>query len=563
MRRLLLLLVVLLLAWVAWALATLPPASAALRVPAPTPGDPPAVRGVYHVHSQASDGTGTVEEIAAAAGRAGLRFVILSDHGDAFRPVPPPRYVRGVLCIEAVEISTAGGHYAAIGMVPPPYPLGGEARDVVEDVARLGGFGIAAHPDSAKPELRWDAWDAPFDAMEWFNADSQWRDERRWRLLPAILQYPLRPSESLVSLFDRPDDLLRRWDALNARRRIVGLAAADAHARMGLGGKPDPYDDLVHVKLPSYEAIFRTFSMRVELPAPLSGDAGPDAAAVTAAIRAGRVYTVFDGIAGPGVLTFTAASGGAVARQGGTLPADGPVRLRAAVNGPPRTSLLLLRDGELVRRADGPSLEWEGDRPGAYRVEAHLPDAPGGPPLPWILGNPIYVGRPPGAPAADAVPPASARLVWPPGTWRIEKDERSTGRTSTAAGDGRIRHTLHYELGREGGSPFVALVTQEVGAMHDATRIAFRAASARPMRLSVQVRLLDGALERRWQRSVYLSPEPRDVTVHFADMRVAGTGAREALAPARIHSLLFVVDTVNARPGSGGVLWVEELRTER
>jgi hypothetical protein len=563
LRRLPFLLLVLLLAWLAWALATLPPESAALRVPAPAPGEPPVVRGAYHVHSRASDGTGTVEEIAAAAGRAGLRFVILADHGDAFHGARPPRYVGGVLCIEAVEISTADGHYAAIGMSPPPYPLGGEARDVVEDVARLGGFGIAAHPDSAKPELRWDAWEAPFDALEWFNADSQWRDERRWRLLPTILHYPVRPSEAVASLFDRPEGPLRRWDELGSRRRVVGLAAADAHARMGLGGKTDPYDDLMYVKVPSYESVFRAFSTRVELHEPLSGDAERDGGAVIAALRAGRTYTAFDAVAGPGVLSLAAESGGEVVRQGGALALRGPVRVRAVTNGPPQTSLQLLRDGEPVRRANGPSLEWEGDQPGAYRIEAHLPGAPGAPPLPWLVGNPIYVGLPAARAGADAVPPASAILVWPAGSWHIEKDERSTGRTATSAEAGLIRHTLQYELGREGASPFAALVTPDVGAMHDATRIAFRAASDRPMRLSVQVRLLDGSAERRWQRSVHLSPDPREVCVTFADMRVAGTGARDAFAPARIHSLLFVVDTVNARPGDGGALWIEGLRTER
>jgi hypothetical protein len=562
-RRLGLLLLVLTAAWIAWALATLPPASAALRVPSPATGEPPTVRGSYHVHSRVSDGTGTVEEIAAAAARAGLRFVILTDHGDATRPAPPPRYIGGVLCIEAVEISTSGGHYAAIGMAPPPYPLGGEARDVVEDVARLGGFGVAAHPDSAKPELRWSEWGAPFDAVEWFNADSQWRDERRARLLPAILHYPLRPSETVASLFDRPAHLLRRWDELAARRRVVGLAAADAHARMGLGGKTDPYDELVYVTLPSYEAVFRAFSLRVELRDPWSDDAAADAAALVEALKAGRVHTVFDAIAGPGVLAFTAESGGRTARQGGAVEMRGRVRLRAETNGPPRTSMALLRNGEVVHRADGPTLEWEDDRPGVYRVEAYLPGGPGDPPLPWMLGNPIWAGMP-GAPApAEPLSPASARLVWPAGAWRLEKDGRSSGSIETRGSDDRIRHTLHYDLAREGPSPYVALVTGDVGAMHDAARLAFRAAADRPMRLSVQVRLVEGGGDRRWQRSVYLSPEARDLTIRFADMRLAGTGAREPFAPARIHSLLFVVDTVNARPGDRGVAWVEGLRTER
>ena len=42
----------------------------------------PVVRGAYHVHSSRSDGTGTVDEIAAAAARAGLQFVIITDHGN-------------------------------------------------------------------------------------------------------------------------------------------------------------------------------------------------------------------------------------------------------------------------------------------------------------------------------------------------------------------------------------------------------------------------------------------------------------------------------------------------
>jgi len=317
------------------------------------------------------------------------------------------------------------------------------------------------------------------------------------------------------------------------------------------------------VKVPSYEATFRAFSLRLELQEPLSGDPAADARAVISALRAGRVYTAFDSIAGPGTLTFTAESGGEVARQGDALPTRGPVRLRAVTNGTPQASVQLLRDGKVIRRVDGPSLEWETDQPGAYRIEAQLPGAPGEPPLPWIVSNPIYVGLPATREHTGALPPASARLVWPAGSWHIEKDARSTGRAVTSADGGLVRHTLRYELAREAASPFVALGTTDVGAMHDAARIAFRAGADRPMRVSVQVRVLDGTVGRRWQRSVYLSPEPRDVTVTFADMRVVGTGAREALAPARIHSLLFVLDSVNARPGDGGALWVEGIRTER
>ena len=135
------------------------------------------MRGAYHIHSDRSDGSGTVDAIAAAAARAGLQFIILTDHGDGTRVARSAGYRSGVLTIDAVELNTTGGHYVALGLPATPYPLAGTPADVIEDVHRLGGFGIAAHPGSPRPSLRWQDWDAPFDGLEWINADSEWRDE--------------------------------------------------------------------------------------------------------------------------------------------------------------------------------------------------------------------------------------------------------------------------------------------------------------------------------------------------------------------------------------------------
>ena len=92
------------------------------------------VAGAYHVHSRRSDGAADKRTIAQAAARAGLAFVILTDHGDGTRPPDPPEYLEGVLCVDAVEISTDEGHYVALDMRPSPYPLGGAAQAVVEDI---------------------------------------------------------------------------------------------------------------------------------------------------------------------------------------------------------------------------------------------------------------------------------------------------------------------------------------------------------------------------------------------------------------------------------------------
>jgi len=79
-------------------------------VPAPPSGGVPAVRGVVHVHTNRSDGTGSIDDVIRAAATAGLKFVIVTDHGDATRAPDLPDYRDGVLYIDAVEISTRDGH---------------------------------------------------------------------------------------------------------------------------------------------------------------------------------------------------------------------------------------------------------------------------------------------------------------------------------------------------------------------------------------------------------------------------------------------------------------------
>ncbi|HEX2310051.1 MAG TPA: PHP domain-containing protein, partial [Vicinamibacterales bacterium] len=198
--------------------------------------DSRTVRGSLHVHTNRSDGTGTVDDVAEAARRAGLRFVILTDHGDGTRAPAPPVYRAGVLVVDAVEISTTGGHYVALGLGRSPYRLAGEPRDVVDDVTRLGGFGVVAHPDSPKEELRWRDWTLPFEGIEWLNADSEWRNEGTLGVARALVTYWLRGPETITAGFDRPDTPFAEWDALSQYRRVIGVAGHDAHARVGLRG---------------------------------------------------------------------------------------------------------------------------------------------------------------------------------------------------------------------------------------------------------------------------------------------------------------------------------------
>ena len=538
------------------ALVLLPP----LPTSAPAPAWAPAIttaRGVFHIHTTRSDGTGTTDEVAAAAAEAGLQFVIVTDHGNATRAPDQPVYRSGVLCIDAVEISTTGGHYAALGLGRAPYPLAGEPRDVVEDVRRLGGFGVVTHPLSPKTDLAWLGWEAEVDGFEWLNGDSVWRDATLPRLLGAAWAYPLRAAPSIASLYERPR-AIARWDSLLRSGRVVGLAGADAHARFGLREGREPYVSRVFVRAPSYEAVFKVASLRVGLPQPLTRNAARDADAIVAAIRAGHVHAVLDALAAPAFFEFAGKGGGVAAIEGDRLPGTEPFLLRVRSNPPAGGWIVLFRDGVEVHRAKARDLVYAGDRPGAYRAEVWIPARRGEGFMPWIVGNPIYVGG--RERQAEAVPVDMSgpvvRLDPADALWGVERDARSPAELERSADGVGLRFTL---TDAADVVPFAALdatTTIPPGS----TGIAFRGRADRPMRLSVQIRVVTAGEGKRWQRSIYLDERDRDIVIPFAEMTAAGALASGPPDVANVRTILWVADTVNTDRGSSGRFLLDQVR---
>ncbi|CAN5513189.1 hypothetical protein BH23ACI1_BH23ACI1_04860 [soil metagenome] len=540
MRKLAIVTAVLVAAVLVFLLATLPPQPVAAR----WSGDPsiPArtVGGAYHVHTTRSDGAAGRAAVAAAAARAGLQFVIFTEHGDGMTAPEPPAYLSGVLCLDGVEISTNGGHYTAIDLPQTPYPLGGEASAVVEDVRRFGGFGFIAHPDSPRSELAWNDWTLSFDGVEWMNADSAWRNEPRPRMLRVLFDYMLRPGPALASLLDRPVMTLTRWDALTTRRPVVAIAGHDAHGGFGVGAEGGGWWG---VPLPSYEASFKTFSTRVLLDSPWVGDAAADGRVLVDAIRAGRVHTVIDAVATPGYLLWRREAEDTLVAEASLPPGGELVVLHA--EGP-------VIGREVLRSAD-PRQVVKGKLRGAYRVEVRVPWGPGEPPIPWLVSNPIYF-----LPATNSMAASSGPrelLNWPsPPAWHAEHDP-TTRSTMTEADD---RVTLAFELG--GGEPrsqFAAIAADLPRGMPSFDSVSFEATASRPMRVSVQLRYPEG--DHRWGHSVYLDSDTQPLTLRVDDLLPLEDQSTRAPDPAAARSILFVVDLVNARPDDQGRFEIRNL----
>ena len=515
------------LAVVGLAALAAPPGPRATQTAAFTIAPAAIARGVVHVHSTRSDGSGTIDEIAAAAARAGLRFVVITDHGDGTRPVMAPAYRHGVLVIDGVELSTTHGHYLALGLGQAPYRLAGDAADVVEDVRRLGGFGVVAHPDSPKPGLSWRDWQAPVDGLEWFNLDSEWRDDSSLRLVRALVYFPIRPVPSLALLAGDGGSLLPRWAAMAAQRRVIGLASVDAHARLGSEGGFDRA--WVSVRAPGYETLFATAQVSVELDAALGGDAGRDAAAVLRALRDGRTFSTIAARAAAGRVAIVAERGGVRARMGAFLPGTGPVVVTVEADAPREAVIRIVCDGRTITQTfASPTFSRALDPDEAGHACQAVVGWPGSSPdrfVTWAVTNPIYLraADPPAATAPVVVAPARSEvLAAAPDAWRVEHAANAEARLEPAgappaAADAAPPVRLAYTLAPGArASQYAALVTSDVGVLSWASWLRLRLSSDRPMRVSIQLREpLGGQAARRWYRSVVIGPE---VSTHVVPM---------------------------------------------
>lgn len=355
--------------------------------------------GVLHVHTRYSDGIGTVGRIARAAVRAGVDFVIVTDHDtlaglhngddgwygrDGRRTEPTED--GAALVIIGYEISPDdGNHLLALGLdevVSKEQPT----AVYVRQVARRGGLGFIAHPVYPPPEryplkiFPWTAWDVGgFSGMEIWTYTVDWlTDITTW---PRLAKALWRPDQFVDGPFP---EALKRWDTLCRRawfrgRRVVGIGSTDAH---GI--------------LYSYRRMFKTVRTHVLLESDWSGDVDWDKRAVLDALREGRAYVAYDALHDATGFRFEAETSSGPVPMGGVVhrcfgrregPSRGALTLR--VESPVTCTLTLRTPDGVIQRVDGRRLEHRVTASGVYRVEAHLTSTRGL--RPWVYTNPIYV----------------------------------------------------------------------------------------------------------------------------------------------------------------------------
>lgn len=349
--------------------------------------------GNLHVHTPYSDGHGTHEQIALAALRAGLDFVVTTDHNvwvegmDGYRRCGSRR----VLLISGEEVHDQTrvpqkNHlliYEAHQELSPKAP---EPQGLIDAVEQAGGLSFLAHPvDPAapvvgEPDLSWVDWQVEgYTGLEIWNFMSEFKSHVT--SLRLGFYYAYNPERSARGPFP---EVLERWDHLLASgKRVVAIGGADAHATPIQKG---PFKRII---LP-YEFLFRAVNTHVLTRQPLSGEVEADRRILFRNLGRGRCFVGFDLPASTRGFRFNAQGNGEQGEMGESIRARYGITLQVKL--PERAHLRLIKDGLEVR-------SWEDcltaihtvTEPGAYRVEAHRLYK--GKPCGWIYSNPIYVNN--------------------------------------------------------------------------------------------------------------------------------------------------------------------------
>jgi PHP domain-containing protein/carbohydrate binding protein with CBM11 domain len=513
--------------------------------------------GVVHVHTSFSDGSRKAEDVIRAAQAAGLDYVIITDH-NAFEAKPLEGYAGRLLVMVGTEISTRSGHILAFGLREPRFRFSDDALEVLEDIRDLGGVAVAAHPDSRRKELRWTGWDLPGPwGLELLNGDSQWREANWLERIRGISTYALNSDYALLRLLGPPGGTVERWNRMLAIRSVPMLVGADAHG------------------FPSYEAMFKWGRNHVLLERPPSGDAMTDGRAIASSLQRGRGYVALDALAPADGFFFVAEQGDTQWTMGDEVGVVPPPRLRAGGSLPSGARVSLIRDAHVVAEGVG-QVDLPAAPAGVYRVEVRLPDWD----LPWIVSNAIYVFDAPTLATrrqrsvVPAPPPPSALtrvldtfdgstafVVARDGSTVVKRDIIEARAGADQSNAARLEFTLGAPAAAT-PSPFAALALTRREDFSAAHGLAFSIKGDDVYRIWVQVRDDNPRSEdgtEWWYASVKTSRDWRRVALPFERLRTRDPGSDGRLDLSKVTGVYFIVDTGVAKPGTSGVIWLDDV----
>jgi hypothetical protein len=530
----------------------------------------PAFRasGVVHVHTSLSDGRGSPAEVVAAARRAGLDFIVITDHNradaGAFGAANEPG---GPVVIVGSEVSTEAGHVVAIGIRPPAFRFSGTLREVVDDIRYLGGCAFVAHPTSPRAETSFTRENEPGSwGVEVVNGDSAAREAPPLALALAAFRYPVNPGQALGRTLGSFDPERALWDRLLSRRFAPAIGGADAHGRI-------PVTRTASLPIPSYEALFGLVHTVVNLTEPLPENRVVAERRIVRALCAGESSIAIPTLADPKTFYFVARKGdGSVVSSGATIRFEPGLTIQAGGAMPDGAAIRLIESGRILEERE--KISFSVSQPGVYRAEVRVK----GRETPWILSNAISILTP----EAERERTRSAELARipyiqgatvidqfeGPTTFGPEHDKGSVVEEpilDTAGGRGRgAAARLSFRLNANPVPPvWCALVDRTKRDLSAGHGVSFWMRADGEYRVWFQIRdqnprSADEGTEA-WFASVRTSTAWTLYNIPFASLRSINRTTDGSLDPTKVTHLVFVIDHGAMAYGSAGKVWIDDL----
>lgn len=343
-------------------------------------GDRYHYSGAIHMHTTESDGTKTLQEVAAIGQEVGLDFMMFTDHmGLTNREAGLEGVYGDTLVVVGYEHNDLedNNHYMIFGS-PGVYPEDMTAKQYVTATRSDGALGIIAHPiekrsrEGKYPPYPWLEWSTDqFDGLELWNQMSEWME----KLNPYNkLMMALSPRKSMVG---PTEELMKLWDELNLKGRFVGVAGVDAHAfPVNLG----PFT----VEIFPYKVHFKCLRTHIILSEPLSKDFATASKQLYDALADCRVFISNLRWGSADKFEFYAHQGETTAVSGESMPSAEGVEIEVRL--PSEARLRLFCNGRKLAETHSDSLEYTVVEPGLYRVEAWKGRRG------WIFSNHIRIG---------------------------------------------------------------------------------------------------------------------------------------------------------------------------
>ncbi|MBX9768469.1 MAG: hypothetical protein K2X47_14440, partial [Bdellovibrionales bacterium] len=232
-------------------------------------------RGLTHVHSSLSTGSGSPQEIIEIAVGQNVDFLSLMEVNPSERSTHVEGYHEKLLVMTGGEYTYLDSRLLYYNPPPDQPPeKSGQRQIYFADLLSATepqpdpGFVVLAHP--LIKNSRWSGeYPRGLSGIEIVNfkkvLEDTWEKSKLGTIL-AFSFYPLHSKLTLALLFSPPDAELKLWDQLSAQQKIHGWLGQDATAKAVLFGD-------VSIPFPSYENLFELGTNHILLTSELTGNA--------------------------------------------------------------------------------------------------------------------------------------------------------------------------------------------------------------------------------------------------------------------------------------------------